>query len=380
MVAPFLATRLMLVLVAWLAMSLLRHPVGPEVWKIGAEGVQAPVESHVSSDVQPLLNMWSRWDAGWYLSVARDGYAYTPGQFSNTAFYPLYPLCMRAVHLLLPTNTAGSWMFAGIVVSNIALLIALCYAFLLVRREHDEETASRVVLYLLTFPTALFFSAVYTESLFLALMVATFYYGRQGKWWLAGICGGAATLTRSPGVLLAVPLAIEYLSQKSWRLRKIRADVLAIVLIPLALVSYSAYLRLRFKNPMAVSDAQAVWGRKFTWQWDAVANFFNEPLVVHIGSHSIVDFAFVLVFLALAIATARRLSLSYSAYTIAALFFITAWGTFVSLPRYVLIMFPCFIVLGVLGKNVVFHRAYLTISSGLAAFFMILFALWEWVA
>ncbi len=96
------------------------------------------------------------------------------------------------------------------------------------RLDFDRATAARAVLYLLVFPTTLFLSAVYAESLFLALTVAAFYHARRGQWWIAGALGGLAALARPHGVLLALPLAVEYLAQRDFDLRAIRGNILAL--------------------------------------------------------------------------------------------------------------------------------------------------------
>jgi len=127
--------------------------------------------------------MLSRWDAGWYVEISRDGYHYQPGMPSNAAFFPLYPLLIRATHGLffLPENDYW-WLLTGIVLSNIALLVALGYFRSLLAIEFDQKTVSRAVIYLLIFPTTFSFSCVYSESLFLALTVGAFYYARKNRW------------------------------------------------------------------------------------------------------------------------------------------------------------------------------------------------------
>ena len=376
---PFAVTRIMLVLVGWIAMNQLHHQPVTGAWQIGPSGMVTPTQSPVSANAWPVVNMWSRWDAGWYLTVAKNGYSFSAGSYSNTAFYPLYPMCMRLVHAIIPGSSDASWFAAGVVVSNLALLVALLYLFELVRAQSDEATAARSVLYLLIFPTTLFLSAVYSESSFLALSLACFYYARRAKWWWAGLCGAGAALTRAAGVLLVIPLAIIYLEQMNWKIR-FRLHAMAIGMVPLALLSYSTYLRLSFHNAMAVKDAQAAWGRKLTWQWNTIIEFFRGPLAVHSGAHSIIDLATVVIFCLLTIVVARRLALAYTAYTVACLLLITAWGSFISAPRYVLMMFPCIIVLAILGKNEKLDRAITVLSSGLAALFMVLFTVWEWVS
>jgi hypothetical protein len=378
---PFLVTRLMLLIVGWFALNLFRQEAKPGTWEIDQLGRQAAIGAHVGPGDYQFVNMWSRWDAGWYLSIARDGYEFTPGKPSRTAFFPLYPMLMRGTHALLGSTTHASILFAGILVSNLALLVAACYLFLLTRLEFDEATAARAVLYLMVFPMTLFFSAVYSESVFLAVVIASFYHARKGQWLLAGVFAALAALARSPGILILAPLALEYLMQRGFQWRKIRPDVLALGLAPVALGSYALYLGARFGNPRAIIDAQSAWGGDPKWPWEMVAHFFRGPITVHAGgSQSIIDFSFVLIFLLLVALTAVRLRPCYALYAIISYAFVTVWGSYASVPRYVMVIFPAFILLATLGRRAGFHNSYLAISSGLAAFFMAAFSLWVWIA
>jgi hypothetical protein len=121
--------------------------------------------------------MLSRWDAGWYVEIARDGIAMSLAFPVTLLFFPLYPLLIRAVHalLLLPANDYW-WLVIAIALSNVALLIGLTYFRALLAMDFGEDLISRTITYLLIFPTTFFFSGVYSESSFLALTVAAFYY------------------------------------------------------------------------------------------------------------------------------------------------------------------------------------------------------------
>jgi hypothetical protein len=123
-IVPFVITRLALLLVGWLGFRLLPLPVAfPSAWEIGLDGNRHAVVDHISPTSHPWVNMLSRWDAAWYVEIARDGYRYEPGVPSNAAFFPLYPLLIRAVHalLLLPENDYW-WLIIAIAISNVALL------------------------------------------------------------------------------------------------------------------------------------------------------------------------------------------------------------------------------------------------------------------
>ena len=378
---PLVVTRLMLVLVGWFALNLFRQETMPGIWEIDTRGRQAAIKSQVGPGAYQLVNMWSRWDAGWYLSIARDGYEFKKGQPSSTAFFPLYPTLVRGMHTFLGSKTHASILFAGILVSNLALVAALCYLYLLTRMEFDEATAARAVLYVLVFPMTLFFSAVYSESVFIGVVIASFYHARKGQWLLAGLFSALAALSRSPGVLLLVPLTLEYLMQRDFQWRKIKLDVLFLSMGPLALGGHALYLWERFGNPRAIIDAQSAWGGDPKWPWEMVVHFFRGPITIHAsGTQSIIDFGFVLIFLVLVAMAAVRLRLCYGVYAIISYFFVTIWGSYASVPRYVMVIFPVFMFLALLGRNQSFHTGYIAFASGLAAFFMAAFSLWVWIA
>jgi len=176
-IVPFVITRLALLLVGWLGFRLLPIPVAfPSAWELGPDGNRHAVVDHISPTSHPWVNMLSRWDAAWHVEIARDGYRYEPGVPSNAAFFPLYPLLIRAIHalLLLPANDYW-WFVIAIAISNVALLIGLTYFRALLAMDFDEDLISRTITYLLIFPTTFFFSGVYSESSFLALTVAAYY-------------------------------------------------------------------------------------------------------------------------------------------------------------------------------------------------------------
>jgi Mannosyltransferase (PIG-V) len=132
----------------------------------------------------------SAWDAGNYLTIARYGYGL--GRYLH-AFFPLYPTLIRL----------GAWsdqaaLITGVAISIAALAGALYLLYRLVALECGDETARLAVLLVAFFPMALFYSAVYTESLFLFLTVGAFYAARRGWWARAGIAGALAAQPASP--------------------------------------------------------------------------------------------------------------------------------------------------------------------------------------
>jgi Gpi18-like mannosyltransferase len=379
--APLVVSRMALTLLAWLCFHLFQFPLKSSKWEVGDNGMSKSIAGHLSPNVHPFINMWARWDAGWYLDIAKDGYQFRPREQSNVAFFPLYPYVVRLVHSVIRLPGDAGWLLAAIIVSNTALLVALIYLHRLICLDYDRNTAARAVLYLCIFPTTLFLSAVYSESLFLALVVSAFYYARAARWVTTGLLAGAATLCRPAGLLLVVPLGFEYLSQKEFRWRRIGIDSLALIFPPLALAGHLAVLRQRFGSWNVISQAQAIpgWNRNLTPPWNTLLHAWQH-IGASIGYHGAFEFVFTAFLIVLAILACFRLRPSYAIYSVVSILFVTSWGDLKSAPRFGLVIFPLVILLALLGHHKTFNRVYLTVSGILAAISMIVFSQWGWVA
>jgi hypothetical protein len=204
------------------------------------------------------LDGWTRWDAGWYDHIAAHGYvdqAVAPAGQRNLAFYPAYPLAMRLVSL-----TGLSPLAAGILVSNLAFLAALLLVHRMARERFGAEAASRCVLLLSVFPFSFYFSAVYSEGLFLFLAVASLFLAERGHWAGASFCALLCGATRVPGLALAPALGLLYLDRIRFDLRKVRPDVLWLGLSLLGPVLFYAYLHFQFGDPWLAFKATRVAG------------------------------------------------------------------------------------------------------------------------
>lgn len=211
--------------------------------------------------VEQRLN---RWDSGWYLKIAETGY-----NEKSAAFFPLYPLL---IHLLqqIGVDPAG----AGILISNFSLWGAMTVFYRLASMDFEPRTARRALWYLALFPTAFYFSAIYTESLYLFLVLLTFYFARIRKWLGVGVAGMLAAATRNMGIFLLLPVLWEYRQAGAGKIKK---DILFLGLIPLGLLLFMEYLKLRLGNPLAFLDAQQYWYRSFAWPWSSFVQ-----VVVHL--------------------------------------------------------------------------------------------------
>ena len=356
----FVATRIPLIIIAPLAAVLIGQRQGQH-WS-AAHGV--------------LLDVWGRWDAQHYLAIASSGY-----QGNEMAFFPLYPFL---VHLL--GGLIGDHLTAGLVVSNLAFLVALGYLYALVKLEFGDDTiAFHAIFYTAIFPTAIFFSAVYTESLFLALTVASVYYARHGNYVTSGIFGALASMTRVEGMLTAIPLAYE--AWHGWRERRgtaLTRGAIGLALVPTGLLVYMGYLYAVVGNPLFFLKVQDNWNRHLAPPWVSIVNTIaevrNNPLASGGTVNHLLELAFTLAFLILLVVAFRRLRPSYSWYFAASLLMPMSTASLMSMPRFVLVMFPAFMVLALWGRNPVVNSAIVSLSLPLLGLFTVLFADWYWLA
>ncbi len=324
----------------------------------------------------PAFDMWAQWDARHYVNIAVTGYD-TPAQpESNIAFFPLYPLLIRLVLLGVGRVDTETGAFVGLVISNLALFIALLYLSALVARDFSLSLARRAVLYVLVFPTTLFLSSVYAEPVFLAAAVASLYHARAGEWGRSGVAGALAALTRPFGVLLLIPIAVELYRQRARPL-----SWLSLIGPPLGLGLFVGYLWWLFGDPLAYFHAGSTWGRGLHLPWDVLLGYIHGPLQGFDWTYSWLDLISMVAMVVVLIVGTRLVPLSYSSYSAAGLIFAMSTGVaWFSASRHALALFPLIIVLAVLGQRQrAFNWAWLAFSIVIAAGFMIREAVGYWV-
>jgi len=377
--APWLVSRVALSIVGAFALYMIPPGTFSYTWEINGSGQIDVVEK--GTWPQPkrwFVNSWARWDSWWYYSIARFGYGHRqPGAAdgeTNLNFFPVYPLLIHSVKLLGDPPPVR-YFEMGMLISNAALLGLLTLLVKLVRLDWEEATARGAVLALLVFPSTLYLSAVYVESLFLLIILAAFYAARKGRWWLVGLLAALATATRPPGVILAPALVVEYLAQRNWRWRAIRPDFLWLALAPLGIAVVFAYQHHVLPHGDITSGYQTH-KRFLTWPWVSIAPFFNGTYGALRWENSRLDLVFTLFFLALSF-VAFRLRASYGFFVLASVAFVMCTASLSGMPRFGLTFFPIFILLGLAMRRDWFERAWLCSCSMLAAFFMALFASWH---
>jgi hypothetical protein len=385
----------------------------------------------------------ARWDASWYLVIAHYGYRPDLGMFtaSRAAFFPLYPLGLRGLSDVgLPPVLAGvalSVAALGAALYGIHRLTTLEFA----ARGNTARVARLAVLLTAFAPMAFYLSAVYSESLYLALSVGVFLCARQGRWGWVGVLGALAGATRSAGVLLLVPALILYLygpredrapdfARIGGLLRpsaaprglggllrgglarlapryRLRADVAWLALVPVGAALYMGHLALEGGDALLPLHAQEVWSRHFAGPfvgvWDGARAAFagarqllsgqsrhvyfpaapGSPMVA--AGHNAMLFAFLLAAVAAVVGVLRRLPLAYGAYVLVAvalpLSYPVSSQPLMSLPRFLVVLFPLSMWGAVwLAPRPRLSVAALVVCGLLMVFFVGQFATWHWVA
>jgi hypothetical protein len=300
---------------------------------------------------------------------------------------PLYPLLIRFV---LPFM--GSDVAAGVLVSNAALLGALLVLYRLVIFETgNRPTARRTLLYILVFPAGFAFNAVYSESVFLFFTVTAIYAIRRHQWGWGMLFGMLAGATRLVGLAILPFILLEWLQVHGWTpgrvgqrqawqgvLNGLRSDwlvPLASPVVALGLVSFMAYTQVNFGNAFAYFAAQTSWGRGLNapflnLYYSLRFLFLNDPFAVNFDILIPINAFCLFAGLGLSIAVWRRLGAAYGVYSLLQLI-IPAATSLDSMSRFLLVTFPVFIELGVLGR-----RRWLdsTLLIGFSLFYGILLA------
>ncbi|GIV99689.1 hypothetical protein [Roseiflexus sp.] len=309
----------------------------------------------------PLL----RYDVLWYVGIAQHGYGHRPG---DTAFHPLYPLLIGVLGRFL----GGAYLLAAWLIAQVCCVALLAMLYRLVTLDDDDATAQRTTLFLIGSPLGFSFLLPYTESLLLLSIVAAWYAGRKGRWWLAGAAGGAAALTKQPGVMVVAPLLWELWQQYRVTVRTMGARALirplaGLSLTPLALLGWIVYratlgdVAFSWREPgtlvsaLLVTPSYAdVWGETFSWPWVNFGYALNQ-LREHPYFYLLLNLMVMLIMLALTLASAARVRRSYAIYslTLAAmnLAIVYPLWPYMGIIRRFTIIFPMFIQLARWGRS-----------------------------
>jgi hypothetical protein len=396
---PFWLTRCAVVLVAMFA-ALSFGPDQGGLAERNADSFDEPALTHPLGGLGDVaLSPLARWDAVWYLRIADSGYGETA---ARVAFFPLYPLLVRAVGEL-GGGSPGGRLLAAYLISLAAFLGALVLLFRLTTLELGRRAAGPALLLLAVFPASLYFGAPYSESLFLLASVGAFYAARTGRWAWAGTAAGAATATRSAGILLVVPLVLLWWAQG--RERRAR-DLAWLALAPACLGAYALHLGLVQGDPLAFLDVQDAWYRELAGPlggvWDGLVAAFEGARQLLSGSREPVYFeaaggdpfrvaatnlmllGFLVFALVACVGVWRRLPPAYGAWVTTALLLPLSFPVgpqpLMSLPRFLSVLFPIFMWLGLVCEERRLTARVAVVSALGLGLFTAQFASWHWIA
>lgn len=330
-----------------------------------------------------LARLFTRWDANWYLMIAQYGYFFQEGTQSSVAFFPLYPFLIQTIGTLI-----RSWEAASYLISGLSLAITVFALYRLTAFEKDPKTAWKTITLLLSFPLAFFLIAPYTESLFLMLSVGAWYLARNKRWWEASILVALLAITRVSGILIAIPLLIEYYLQHRTSLRHFFSKtLLSFLVMPLALTAHLWYLGQEFGNPFVFSQAQESWHRNSTLTWNAVStswqkyfDLFKNPPDAFFLTNAYTDLAFLGLFAAGVILCWFSIRKTYALYATLLLVLPLLSGRPDSIGRYMLACFPIFIALGTVTKNQGAFLGLVILQALFLGFFLAQYVQGYWVA
>jgi hypothetical protein len=352
--SAFFGTRVAILFVGYLAVFLIGYRPPGAPWKI---------------DPNEFVNLQARHDAGWYLNVAIDGYSYTPDATpdyqQNVVFFPAFPMAMRAVGRLFG-GAPTSYLFGGTLIALVSFFWALSYLFRFARDMlGDSDQAATAMWFLAAYPFALFFSALYSESLYLLAIVGACYHFRRREYGRAAIWGLLAGLDRAPGCFLSVVLALMAVSPwlPPWLAGGPAADrarssadghrlipALASAAMPgVGVLVFSAYLWSLTGHPLAWEAGHAAWGRQYegfgvlisdNLQWIASRGLYaytssaGTDLLNGLGAIFVIAAAW---------PVARRLGLPYAVLILINILPPLAAGGFMSTGRFSSVLFPAFV-------------------------------------
>jgi hypothetical protein len=335
-------------------------------------------DSPLIHDLGAFTDIWARWDSVFFVRIAEHGY-----DQASAAFYPLYPALVAGLGRVL----FGHYVLAGVVVSLAAALGAFLLLYRLAEERLGASGAQRALLYLAVFPMTLFLQAVYSESLYLLVVLAAFLAAERGRFAAAGLLTGLAILTRATGVALLPALAV-----LAWRNReRARAFAGLTLALPVAAI-YPLILWQQVDDPWAFWNAQDQWHRHLSAAgplggiWNALVHWTPSGTgpqhAVAVNAEGLVA---LIVFVVLAVVAWRRFGAAYGLFAAVSLAIPLSYPSsrwpLLSLPRFGLVIFPLFLALAVLttGRPRL-HTTVIACSALLLGVAVVQWALWQWVA
>lgn len=335
------------------------------------------VDYYAKNQYPKLMEMttgvWERSDALWYISIAQNGY----GKDSRGAvFLPLYPLTIRLIWKL----TKLRWIVSALIASNIFYIFALYFLYKLCENEKGQDVAYKTIWYQALFPGSVFFLAPYSESLYLALSAGSFLAARKRLWWLAAILAALLGATRNMGILIMIPLFIEFIRQRKEGFPVKWHNVFWLLLIPLGILSVMAYWNNLSGDPLAFVHRQIAWQREFMMPWKTLISGVTQAwnmVPSPPGGVLLLETFAVFFTVIIGIVSIFKIPVPYTVFLwlnfLPPLCSPYSGRVFMSCVRFISVLFPVFITLACLARS---EKADHLIKVMFAGFFILSVALY----
>ncbi len=376
-----LATRGGVLAVGFLAVILVGYPpdTGAPPWRI------------YSND---FLDLPGRWDTGWYLGVASEGYQWNPHARAdyqqNIVFFPAFPMSMRYLSAVLGHHP----LWTGVAISLVSFFLGLVYFLRLARDElGNDDGAVAAVTLLAAYPFAVFYSAAYTEGLFFLTLVAAVYHFRQDHLWRSAAWGCVCGLTRPNGCVLSIALGLMALSPAwdaaRWRPRppaigwgRLWARLLSASAPGVGMLAFSTFIYTLTGHPFQWTAQNVAWGRDYrgldTLVTDRVRFIVDNGLYAYASTQTIDFFYLLAVLFALGAVwpVYRRFGLPYAVLIVVNVLPPLSAGGLLSMGRVTSVLFPAFLWLG--AAVPARHRAaWIAVFACLQGFVAVMFFTWR---
>lgn len=331
----------------------------------------APVDNY-------LLYPWSNFDGVAYLSIAGKGYG-----LENGRFFPFYPLVISMVSLLFGRGDAfgGIQFFTAFFLANIFFLLSLFLLYRILLLDFSKKVSIQSIIALVVFPVSFFFGSIYSESIFLFLSLLCFYFARKKQWKRAAVFGLLLTATRSVGICMLPVLLCEFfltenvkkyfIAKDKKNLLKIFIKSLTLFLIPLGLISFIIFNFFQWHDPFYFLHSQGTLknGRSLNAVILFPQTIYRYLKILITVSHAQFEWwiallelaSFIFASILIYIAWRKKIRVSYILFTLFCFLIPASSGTFTGLPRYIAVLFPLFLVLGLI-KNKILLGLYIGIS------------------
>lgn len=329
----------------------------------------------------PLFWGWANFDGEHYIAIAQNGFY----GLAEQAFFPLYIILIKFFAEIFNIGIVG-FNLSGLLISNISFFIGLIGFYKLLRVDYESKIAKICIMLLLVFPTSFYFVSTYAEGLFFALTIWSFYFARNNKWLVASILGMFAATTKVMGILLFPAFLFMILKNIKFNFAKLNTKYLSILLIPLGIMFYMYYLYIRYNDPLLFIRSLPFFGEqrssvpillpqvfyRYFFKIIPNINYLYFPNVYV----TIMELVVSLMFLGLSIVSVWKLNISYSIYLVLGYLLSSISGSFSSLPRYVAVLFPAFILISLwldklpkVWKTVILSILFVLLAISQALFF-----------